>query len=98
MGLKDVPGLPEPSSVLGQAWAEEPYIMGAYSSWWPPGVLSFAKEQWKTIPGGRVFFAGTEWSAVGAGYMNGAIHNGRAHGDLVTKLLQQERQQNAVVV
>jgi len=86
--LKGIPGLPEPSSVVGQAWAEEPYIMGAYGAWWPPRVLSMAKQQWNALPSGRIFFAGTEWSAVGAGYMNGAVHNGRKHGRKVAQLLE----------
>ena len=46
------------------------------------------------LPGGRVFFAGSEWSDVGAGYMNGAIHNGRKRGrkrgSLVARLLERE--------
>ena len=86
--LAGIPGLPKPSSVVGQAWAEEPYVMGAYGAWWPPKVLSVAKEQFAAVPGGRVFFAGTEWSAKSAGYMNGAIHNGRRHGDLVLDRLR----------
>ena len=73
-----------------QAWAEEPFVMGAYGAWWPPHVLTQSREQWAAVPGGRIFFAGTEWSDVGAGYMNGAIHNGRKHGSMVWKLLQQE--------
>jgi len=85
--LEGIPGLPAISSVVGQAWAEEPYIMGSYGAWWPPGVLSMAGKAWSGIPGGRVFFAGTEWSEVGSGYMNGAVHNGRKHGDMVTQLL-----------
>jgi hypothetical protein len=89
--LRGIPGLPEPSSVVGQAWAEEPYIMGAYGAWWPPGVISAAKEQWAALPGGRVFFASNEWSEVGAGYMNGAIHNGRKHGSIVAKRWLQEQ-------
>jgi len=93
--LRDVPGLPEPSSVHGQAWAEEPYVMGAYGAWWPPGTLTVAAEQWKAVPGGRVFFAGTEWSDVGAGYMNGAIHNGRKHGSMVQKLMRKDGRGNA---
>ena len=64
--------------------------MGAYGAWWPPRVLTQAREQWAAVPGGRIFFAGTEWSDVGAGYMNRAIHNGRKHGSMVWKLLQQE--------
>lgn len=89
--LAGVPGLPPISSVVGQAWAEEPYVMGAYGAWWPPGVISAAGEQWAALPGGRVYFAGSEWSDVGAGYMNGAIHNGRKHGSLVARLLERER-------
>jgi len=86
--LKNIDGLPEPSSVVGQAWAEEAYIMGAYGAWWPPQVLSAAKEEWNALSTGPIFFAGTEWSAIGSGYMNGAVHNGRKHGRLVAKLLQ----------
>lgn len=96
--LKGVPRLPEPSSVIGQAWAEEPYIMGAYAAWWPPGVISAAKEQWNIVPGGRVFFGGSEWSAAGAGYMNGAIHNGRAHGTYVSRLLNKESMRQPTLV
>ena len=88
--LAGVPGLPHISSVVGQAWAEEPLVMGAYGAWWPPGVVSAAGEQWAVLPGGRVFFAGSEWSDVGAGYMNGAIHNGRKRGSLVARLLERE--------
>ena len=65
--------------------------MGAYGAWWLPGVLSKARGQWAALPGGRVYFAGSEWSDVGAGYMNGAIHNGRKHGSLVWQLLKKEQ-------
>jgi len=85
--LRGVPGLPAPSSTVGQAWAEEKFVMGAYGAWWPPNVISVAQDQWSALPSGRVFFAGTEWSEVGSGYMNGAIHNGRKHGSIVAKLL-----------
>jgi len=88
--LRSVPGLPEPSSVHGQAWAEEPYVMGAYAAWWPPGTITEAAEQWQAVPGGRVFFAGSEWAEVGAGFMNGAIHNGRKHGSMVHNLLRKD--------
>eukprot|EP00658_Telonema_sp_P-2_P070197 TRINITY_DN59784_c0_g1_i5.p1 TRINITY_DN59784_c0_g1~~TRINITY_DN59784_c0_g1_i5.p1 ORF type:complete len:268 (+),score=41.05 TRINITY_DN59784_c0_g1_i5:146-949(+) len=89
--LAGVEGLPRPSSVIGQAWAEEEYVMGAYGAWWPPGVLTSAAGDWDHVPGGRVFFAGSEWSEVGSGYMNGAIHNGRKHGTMVADLLRSEQ-------
>lgn len=93
--LAGVEGLPVPTSTLGQAWAEEKYVMGAYGAWWPPKVISIAQEQWNSLPGttghkSRVFFGGSEWSEVGSGYMNGAIHNGRKHGSLVAKLLRED--------
>eukprot|EP01084_Bolivina_argentea_P143787 252446_1 len=81
--LKDVPGLPRPTAVHGQAWAEEPFILGAYGAWWPPGVMTGAGDLWDGASDGRLAFCGTEWSPVGAGYMNGAIHNGRRHGDRI---------------
>eukprot|EP01062_Namystynia_karyoxenos_P028133 TRINITY_DN21381_c0_g1_i1.p1 TRINITY_DN21381_c0_g1~~TRINITY_DN21381_c0_g1_i1.p1 ORF type:complete len:580 (+),score=162.69 TRINITY_DN21381_c0_g1_i1:80-1741(+) len=83
--LAGIPGLPEPSSVHGQAWSEEPYVLGAYAAWWTPGAITAAGEQW--LESGRVFFAGSEWSPEGAGYMNGAIHNGRRVGSKVLCLL-----------
>ena len=93
--LEGIPGLPPPSSIVGQAWSEEPYVLGAYGAWWPPGVLTTSREEWAALPNNRVFFAGTEWSDVGSGYMNGAIHNGRKHGSLVWDLLQKELRREA---
>ena len=61
--LAGVPGLPPISSVVGQAWAEEPYVMGAYGAWWPPGVVSAAGERWS---------AGQRANTLHASSMNGA--------------------------
>jgi len=84
--LEGIEGLPPISSVKGQAWSEEKYVMGAYAAWWPPGTITTAREQWAEV-GGQLFFAGTEWSPEGAGYMNGAIHNGRRVGSKILCLL-----------
>ena len=71
------------SSVHGQAWADEKYIMGAYAAWWVPGAISTAGESWNKV--GNTLFCGTEWSPIGAGFMNGAIHRGQLCGDYIIK-------------
>eukprot|EP01060_Flectonema_neradi_P011125 TRINITY_DN18186_c0_g1_i1.p1 TRINITY_DN18186_c0_g1~~TRINITY_DN18186_c0_g1_i1.p1 ORF type:complete len:580 (+),score=110.34 TRINITY_DN18186_c0_g1_i1:73-1740(+) len=72
------------SSVFGQAWGDEKYIMGAYAAWWAPGAISTAGSAWSSIDG-NALFCGSEWSPIGAGYMNGAIHRGNLCGDHIVK-------------
>ena len=74
-----------PISVIEHNWADQPYTRGAYGSFWPPGVLSDFWEAWEAIevehtpsptlhPG--LWVAGSDFSARGNGYIDGAIKSG----------------------
>merc|ERR1719193_581528 len=61
-------------------WADQPYARGAYTSFFPPGVMSM-REYWEAyqhmelFPG--VFLAGADYHlGFGNGYIEGAIRDG----------------------
>ncbi|XP_046392161.1 amine oxidase [flavin-containing] A-like [Ischnura elegans] len=78
-------GCPEalkPAFYLDKIWAEEQYIGGCYTSYYPPGVLSHYGEALRQpLPlapslQARIFFAGTETASVWTGYLSGAVESG----------------------
>ncbi|MCU1601200.1 MAG: puo 2 [Frankiales bacterium] len=58
-------------------WATEPWTLGAYGTFNPPGVIT-ALGQKTHAPCGNVHFAGDGYSALWPGYMDGAIRSGEA--------------------
>ena len=62
------------SFMLDYNWAEQPFIGGAYSSYFPTGV-------WRQMgsalrePFGRLYWAGADYAEEGFGYINGAIES-----------------------
>ena len=58
-------------------WATEPFTLGAYGSFNPPGVLTSLGAAVQG-PAGNVHFAGADYSPEWPGYMEGAIRSGAA--------------------
>ena len=65
-------------------WAAQPYTLGAYGSFNPPGVLT-ATGNAVNGPVGPIHFAGADYSAQWPGYMEGAIRTGRAAAAAIIK-------------
>ena len=65
-------------------WADDPYTLGAYSSWDPP---SWARRELFARTVGRVAFAGEHTASDRHGTMEGAIRSGRRAADQVLGLL-----------
>lgn len=80
----------EPDAFLIADWGSvaEPFVGGAYTSYFPPGVLSHqrhweAYRQVKKMPP-NVFLAGADYHAgYGNGYIEGAIRSGQAAADSI---------------
>jgi monoamine oxidase len=78
----------EPDSfVVGDWGPDNPFVGGAYTSYFPPGVLS-DPISWKTyrqqekLP--NVFLAGADYHAgFGNGYVEGAVRSGQQAADLI---------------
>ena len=67
-------------------WGAEPYIRGAYSAMFPPGVwTNFGRALREPV--GRIHWAGTETSTVFFGYMDGAVRSGERAATEVLELL-----------
>ncbi|KAK3269121.1 hypothetical protein CYMTET_22415 [Cymbomonas tetramitiformis] len=62
-------------SVIEHNWADQPWTRGAYSTYFPPGVLTEFWDEWKDIrhPAERLWVAGTDYAYAGLGYIEGAI-------------------------
>jgi monoamine oxidase len=67
-------------------WGAEPYIRGAYSAMFPPGVwTNFGRAL--RAPVGLIHWAGTETSPEFFGYMDGAVRSGERAAAEVLELL-----------
>lgn len=73
-------------------WADQAYARGAYTSFFPPGVMS-VPEYWaayrnmEKVP--NIFLAGADYhTGFGNGYIEGAIRSGQRAADLVHERLQ----------
>jgi len=71
--------------MLDYNWAEQPFIGGAYSSYFPTGV-------WRQMgsalrePFGRLYWAGADYAEEGFGYINGAIESAsRAVNQIISR-------------
>jgi monoamine oxidase len=72
-----------PTEYRDMVWATEAYTLGAYGSFFPPGVLTSplgaaVVGPESSIPSGNIYFAGSDYSAEWPGYMEGAIRSGAA--------------------
>jgi monoamine oxidase len=81
-----------PTGYADMVWATEAYTLGAYGSFFPPGVLtsplSTAVVGAETnMPAGNIYFAGSDYSAEWPGYMEGAIRSGGAVAEEVIAAL-----------
>jgi len=65
-----------PTDYLDLVWAQEPFTLGAYGSFSPPGVLT-ALGASVAGPLGNLHFAGADYSPEWPGYMDGAIRSGK---------------------
>jgi monoamine oxidase len=68
-------------------WASEAFTLGAYGSFYPPGVLTSPLAEAVQGPAGNVHFAGADYSAEWPGYMEGAIRSGAAVAEEVLAAL-----------
>ncbi|HEX7247215.1 MAG TPA: FAD-dependent oxidoreductase [Actinomycetota bacterium] len=65
-------------------WADDPFTLGAYSSWDP---VSWARRELFSRPVGRVAFAGEHTTADRHGTMEGAIRSGRRAAEQIVDML-----------
>ena len=70
------PAAATPTQYQDLVWAQEPFTLGAYGSFSPPGVLT-ALGASVAGPVGNVYFAGADYSPEWPGYMDGAIRSGK---------------------
>lgn len=81
----------EPDSLVTYNWADDPYARGAYTAYFPPGVLSVpewweAYREMEKLP--NVFLAGADHHVgFGNGFMEGAVRSGQCAADLVMERL-----------
>lgn len=75
-----------PLAIHEARWADEPNIRGGYGPYSPPGLGQ--ADIPISVPGHRVFLAGSDIAAVNDGYMDGAIHSGHAAAEHVAALLK----------
>lgn len=68
-----------------QTWAAEPYSGGCYAMYLPPGVWTSYGEALRA-PVGRLHWAGSDIAVHSAGYMDGAVHSGRAAASAILAL------------
>lgn len=65
-----------PLAIHEALWAEEPHVRGGYGPYSPPGLEELVLPV--SVPGHRVFLAGSDLTTVNEGYMDGAVHSGHA--------------------
>ena len=80
---------PGPSQVVAHNWADQPFVRGAYTGFFQPGVQS-QRALWESYLGGsglgektpslpNLFVAGSDWwPGFGNGYIEGAVRHGEA--------------------
>lgn len=71
------PPAAQPRAYHDMVWAHEPYTLGAYGTFNPPGVLTSLGPATHG-PVGNVHFAGADFAPLWPGYMDGAIRSGEA--------------------
>jgi len=62
--------------LLDYNWAAQPFIGGAYSSYFPTGVWRQMGSALRS-PYGNIFWAGADYAEEGFGYINGAVESGK---------------------
>ena len=67
----------EPVAYYERVWPDQPWTLGAYSTFNPPGVLTGLGPA-TAGPVGNLHFAGDGWTGAWPGYMEGAIRSGEA--------------------
>jgi len=75
-----------PLAIHEAIWADEPNVRGGYGPYSPPGLGE--AEIPLSVPGHRVFLAGSDVATVNGGYMDGAIHSGHAAAKQVAALFE----------
>jgi len=65
-------------------WAAQPYTLGAYGSFNPPGVITSLGAA-VNGPAGKIRFAGADYSPDWPGYMEGAIRSGKAAASAIAR-------------
>ena len=66
----------KPTAYIDKVWATDPWTLGAYGSYNPPGVLTSLGAATHAAVVGPLHFAGSDLSPQWTGYMDGAIRNG----------------------
>lgn len=90
--LKNDSRLYAPTHVVAHDWKAQPFAEGAYTSYFPPGVISedaFWRESVTQEKAPGLFLAGSDYVAgYGAGYIEGAVRSGQAAAaDILGSLL-----------
>jgi monoamine oxidase len=80
------PEAAKPTAYHDMVWAHEPYTLGAYGTFNPPGVLTGLGSM-VGGPVGHLHFAGADSSPTWPGYMDGAIGSGEHAAQLVLSRL-----------
>jgi len=75
------------TDIVGHDFGQDDYIGGGFQANMPPGLWTAYGEKLFNDPADdqRILFAGTEWTAMGFGYVDGAIASGTA---AATQILQ----------
>ena len=69
------PAAAHPTRYLEKVWATDPYTLGAYGTFNPPGVLTSLGAA-TAGPADNIYFAGDGYSGEWPGYMEGAVRSG----------------------
>lgn len=64
-----------PKQYVDKLWEEDPWAMGCYGAFFPPGLLTEHGAALRT-PVGPIHWAGTETATVWSGYIDGALSSG----------------------